>query len=120
MAWHSSPRTRIAELERLLHDAEGRLARLSRTASRASAAAPGAVDRVADTVATALNDIADRFRSRARATGDDAAYLSDEAFRLGNDVLRKLTREVEQRPLITLAVAVGIGALAAGLFARRD
>ena len=29
------------------------------------------------------------------------------------------THEVEHRPLVTLAIAVGVGALAAGLFARR-
>ena len=34
--------------------------------------------------------------------------------------LRRLTREVERRPLVTLAVAVGVGALAVGLLARRD
>jgi hypothetical protein len=40
--------------------------------------------------------------------------------RFGNEAVRKLTREAEQRPLVTLAVAVGVGALIVGLLARRD
>lgn len=107
---------RIAELESLVQDLEQRLTRLSR---RLSSDAPRAVDRVGDAVAAALGEIADRFRGRARSLGKDATHLSDEAMEFGNDALRRLSREVEQRPLIVLAVAVGVGALAAGLLARR-
>jgi hypothetical protein len=45
--------------------------------------------------------------------------VAEDALHLGDEALRKLAREVEQRPLVTLAIAVGIGALAAGLLARR-
>ena len=107
---------RAADLERLLQDLEQRLTRLSRIASRP---APGPVDRVSDVVVTALNDIADRFRGRTRAVGGEALEVGDEALRLGNDALRKLTREVEQRPLLLLALAVGVGALAVGILSRR-
>lgn len=117
--WHKANTGRAAELDRLLQDLEQRLARLSRTV-RASRAAPAAIDRVGDTVATALTDIADRFRGRARAAGGETAQLGDDALQFGNDALRKLTHEIEQRPLLTLAVAVGVGALAAGIFARRN
>ena len=116
MSFHPAQRERAAELDRMLQDLEHRLTRLSRAASRA---APGAVDRVSDTIATALNDVADRFRGRARAVGGEAAQFSDDALRVGNDVLRKLAHEVEHRPLLTLAVAVGVGALAAGILSRR-
>ena len=44
---------------------------------------------------------------------------TSDAMHLGDEALRKVAREVEQRPLVTLAIAVGIGALAAGLLARR-
>ena len=107
---------RIADLERLVHDLEQRLTQVSR---RVASDAPRAVDRVGEAVASALGEIADRFRGRARAAGKDAAAFSDEALEFGNDALRKLTREVEQRPLVVLAVALAVGALAAGLFARR-
>jgi hypothetical protein len=43
--------------------------------------------------------------------------MSDEAAKLGNDALRRLSNEVEHRPLITIAVAVGVGILV-GLASR--
>jgi ElaB/YqjD/DUF883 family membrane-anchored ribosome-binding protein len=119
MAWQPSRSARGADIERLLQDVEERLSRLSRIAGRASAVAPRRADRIAETVTAALTDIADRFRGGARAVGSDAAHLGDDAFKFGHDALKMLTREVEQRPLVTLAVAVGVGALAAGLLARR-
>ena len=119
MAWSASPAERIADLERLVHDVEHRLARLRRTASRGRREAPAAFDRWGDTVTGALNEVAGRIRGRADSAGSDAAQLGEEALRLGNDALRKLTRDVEQRPLLMLAIAAGVGALAAGLLARR-
>jgi hypothetical protein len=107
---------RAADLDRLLRDIEYRLSRISRTVSRT---APGAVDRVSDTIVSALNDITDRLRGPARSTMADAREFGDEALRAGNDALRKLRREAEQRPLLMLAVAVGVGALAIGLLSRR-
>ncbi len=113
---YSAQRERAADLDRTLRDLEQRLVRLSRAASRGT---PGAVDRVSDTIVTALSDIADRFRGKTQTTGREAAQLADDALRLGNDALRKLTREVEHRPLLMLAVAVGVGALVVGLLSRR-
>jgi hypothetical protein len=43
--------------------------------------------------------------------------MSDEAAKFGNDALRRLSNEVEHRPLVTLAVAVGVGILV-GLASR--
>ena len=43
--------------------------------------------------------------------GDEAAKIGSEAAKLGNDALRCLSKEVEHRPLATLAVAVGVGIL---------
>jgi ElaB/YqjD/DUF883 family membrane-anchored ribosome-binding protein len=115
MPW-AAQRAHAAELDRLLSDLEQRLSRLARTALPASAPA---IDRVGDTVAAALSDIADKFRNRARTAGAGASRAGEDALQLGNDALRKLAHEVEQRPLVTLAIAVGVGALAAGLLARR-
>jgi ElaB/YqjD/DUF883 family membrane-anchored ribosome-binding protein len=116
MPW-AAQRGRAADLDRLLNDLEQRLSRLSRMLP-SSASAP-AIDRIGDTLASALNDIAGRFRNRARTAGAGASRAGEDALQLGNDALRKLAHEVEQRPLVTLAIAVGVGALAAGLLARR-
>jgi hypothetical protein len=121
MSWQSSPAGSVADLERLLHQVEDRLAHLSRSAARTSSAAPrAAVDRMGDSIAVALSDIAERFRGRARTVGSEASQFGDDALKLGNDALRTLTKEVEQRPLITLAVAFGVGMIAAGLIARKS
>jgi ElaB/YqjD/DUF883 family membrane-anchored ribosome-binding protein len=118
----SSRMSRINNLERLLQDLEQRLSRLNKVAARVSAAAPDTAN-ITDMIATAFGTMAERFRGRAgtvaRTVGGDVSHFGDEALQIGNDALRKLTREVERRPLITLAVAVGVGALAAGLLARR-
>ena len=116
MPW-AAQRARAADLERLLSDLEQRLSRLARMLP--SPASSPAIDRVGDSVAAALSDIADKFRNRARTAGADASRAGEDALQLGNDALRKLAHEVEQRPLVTIAIAVGIGALAAGLLARR-
>ena len=115
--WHRAETGRAAHLDRLLHDLERRLAGLSRTVY-APRAAP-AVDRVSDSFSAAFNDVADKFRGRARAVVGDASHLSEDALKFGNDALRKLTREVEHRPLMMLAIAVGVGALATALLTRR-
>ena len=118
MAWQSRGIER-SDLERLLHEFETRLARLSRGTARVRAEAPRAVEGVGDTIAVALNDLADRIRGRSRHLGAEVSQFGDDALRFGNDAVRKLTREAEQRPLVTLAVAVGVGALIVGLLARR-
>jgi ElaB/YqjD/DUF883 family membrane-anchored ribosome-binding protein len=42
---------------------------------------------------------------------NDVAKLGGEAAKLGDRALRRVADEVEHRPLITLAVAVGVGIL---------
>jgi len=108
---------RFAELEDLLRHLERRLSHLSRMASHAPA--PNRVEKAGDVVANLLAEFADRFRGNTRQAGRDATVLGDDAIKLGRDAFRRVTREVEQRPLVTLAVAVGVGVIAAGLFARR-
>ena len=116
----SSRFERLSDLDRMLADLEQRLSRLSRTAARASAAAPNTAGRIGDTIASALGMMAERFRGRASTLGHDVSELSDDALRAGNNALRKLTRDVDHRPLVLLAVAAGVGLLAAGLLARRS
>jgi ElaB/YqjD/DUF883 family membrane-anchored ribosome-binding protein len=117
MSWQS-PAIERSDLERLLHEFEVKLARVTRSAARTKADAPRAFENVSDTIATGLADLAERIRGRARSV--DVAQLGDDALQFGNKTLRKLTHEVEQRPLVTLAIAAGVGALVCLLLARRD
>jgi len=113
----------IAEMGRRMQAIERRLGRMANGgAQRVSALSGGvsqATDRVGDMVASALSDIADRFRGGARSVGDEASRFGQEAARFGNDALRRLSHEVEHRPLVLLAVAAGIGFLA-GMAGRRN
>jgi len=59
-----------------------------------------------------------RFRGGANLAGDEAVRIGNEAAELGNEALRRIAREVERRPLVILAVAIGVGILV-GLAGRR-
>lgn len=102
----------IAAIEELMSDLETRLQRLSAGARRETAGASGDVN---DFVSKALSGIMERVRENASGASHSAA---DEATRLGADAFKKLTDEVEHRPLIMLGIAAGIGFLA-GLMNRR-
>ena len=52
------------------------------------------------------------------SVSDQAGKMGNEAAKLGNDALRRLSSEVEHRPLVTLAVAIGVGILI-GVASRR-
>jgi ElaB/YqjD/DUF883 family membrane-anchored ribosome-binding protein len=102
----------IAEIEReiarLMRDLENRVGRLNTlTRQGASHAASDASDYVSE----AVSEVVDRIRNGAHTA-------SDEAARVGSDALRRVEEEVEQRPLLTLAIAAGIGFLA-GMAGRR-
>ncbi len=105
----------LTEIERRLRSLEKQLERVG---GRTSATAVQAADRVGDAVASALSEIGDRFRGGTRSVGGEAIKLGNEAAKLGNDALRRLADEVEHRPLVTLAVAAGVGFLV-GLAAHR-
>jgi ElaB/YqjD/DUF883 family membrane-anchored ribosome-binding protein len=102
----------IGEIDQRLRALEKTLERLG---GRASASAGQAADRLGEAVASALSTIADRFRNGAGSIGDEAAKLGNrlggEATKLGDVALRRLSHQVEHRPLVTLAVAVGVGIL---------
>ena len=93
-------------------DLEKRLRRLTGSTRREVS---GATGEISDFVSEAL----ERITSRVRETASNAGQtLADEATRVGSDAFKKLTDEVEHRPLLMLAVAAGIGFLA-GLANRR-
>jgi ElaB/YqjD/DUF883 family membrane-anchored ribosome-binding protein len=97
----------IREIERRLRSLEQQLERVG---DRTSASTAEVVEGVRAAIAPVLSSMADRLRGGAHS-------MSDEAVKLGNDALRRLSNEVERRPLVTLAVAVGVGILV-GLASR--
>lgn len=97
------------ELRQLMSDIEKRMDRINGLTKRG---AGHAVDGVNDLVAGAVSGVTDRVRANARAFSDDAA-------RLGNEAVREVASQIDKRPLLTLAVAAGIGFLI-GVVRRQD
>ena len=91
----------VRDIERRLRSLEQQLERVG---DRTSGSTAEIAERVGAAIAPVLSSIADQFRGGAYSMGDEAA-------KLGNDVLRRLSNEIEHRPLVTLAVAVGLGIL---------
>ena len=122
MSRHSSYAREFAEVERRMHHLEQRLNRLggiaSRTAANGVAGAAQATERMGDALVNALGDLVDRFRGGARSLsgeaarfGQDATRFGYEASKLGGEALRRVSTEVERRPLMMIGVAVGVGLL---------
>ncbi|MFN3657882.1 MAG: hypothetical protein ACK4UO_11560 [Pseudolabrys sp.] len=111
-AARSAAAEEIAAIEELMSDLEKRLRRLSGTARTEAA---GASSDVGDFVSETLDRIMTRVRDSAAGLTQS---VSEEATRVSGDAFKKLTNEVENRPLVMLAVAAGIGFLA-GLANRR-
>ena len=116
--------SRVSAIAHHLRAVEKELGAIGRSAGRrASSGASTAANQFVDAIGPVLSDLADRFRRGQRIAADEAASLSNEAVRLGaragNDALDQLADQAKQRPLFTLAVAVGIGVLI-GFAARRD
>jgi ElaB/YqjD/DUF883 family membrane-anchored ribosome-binding protein len=97
----------VRDIERRLRSLEQQLERVG---DRTSESTAEIAERVGAAIAPVLSSIADQFRGGAHSMGDEVA-------KLGNDVLRRLSNEIKHRPLVTLAVAVGVGILV-GLASR--
>jgi ElaB/YqjD/DUF883 family membrane-anchored ribosome-binding protein len=110
----------ISEIRQLLRGLETHVGRVTEIGTRA---ASSGANQVMDTVSNALSDLGDRVRDRLRnGSGSmtrEAGRLGQEAGRLGQDAFHRIAQEVEHRPLLTLAVAIGVGYLA-GMAGRRD
>ena len=102
----------IAAIDALISDLETRLHHLSSNARRET---PGASADVKGFVSEALAGIMARVREGASEANHSAI---DEATRLGTAAFKKLTDEVEHRPMIMLGIAAAVGFIA-GLTNRR-
>jgi ElaB/YqjD/DUF883 family membrane-anchored ribosome-binding protein len=116
MFGHSSlraPPSRLSELVQSLRDLEGKARRLD------FGDVPARSTDLVDTVSTALEDIANRFRSGAGHATREAGRLGQRASAAGRDSFELLKSEVDAHPLVMLGVAAGIGILiGASLYQR--
>ena len=106
----------VAAIQKHLGAVEKELERIGRMAGRqTSAAAANASDQIGDAISTILGEMVDRFRKGGQAAGDQAGRLGNQALDLGakygSDALARVASEAEQRPLVTVGVALGIGIL---------
>jgi ElaB/YqjD/DUF883 family membrane-anchored ribosome-binding protein len=90
---------------------------------RASSSVSAAGNQIADAIWPMLNELGDRFRRGQRVAVDEAASFGNEAVKLGSsmgrDALGQIADQARRRPLVTLAVAIGVGVLI-GAVARRN
>jgi ElaB/YqjD/DUF883 family membrane-anchored ribosome-binding protein len=95
---------------------EKELEKIGRIAGRrGSAAATAAGAQIGDTISSVLSDMIERFRDRGEAASDQAVRLGNRALKLGagygTDALARVSAQAEDRPLVTVSVALGIGIL---------
>jgi len=103
---------RLAAIVGHLRGIEEELGAIGKTAGRrASAGVSTAASQIADAIGPILGDLTDRFRRGQRAALDEAASLGTDALRAGNGALDRLGDQTKQRPLLTVAVAIGVGIL---------
>jgi ElaB/YqjD/DUF883 family membrane-anchored ribosome-binding protein len=93
----------IIAIQDLMADLEERLRDLN---SKVKTEASSATSDVNSFVTQALAGISERLRDSAQTVTQSVA---DEAAKAGTDVLKRIGDEIEHRPLITLAIAAGIG-----------
>lgn len=106
----------VSAIQQHLGAVEKELEKIGRIAGRrTSVAAASVTEQIGDAISTILSDMMDRFRQGCQTTGDQAGRLSNQALDVGakysNDALRRITDEIEGRPLVTIGVALGIGIL---------
>lgn len=124
---NGSPRARsrksrdVTELEQVIRRLENRVAQLtsSKNIHSAVSSATGevgsmvthATNHVGEMVADTLTDVAQKIRGGTQSV--------TSAARLGTGAIQRIGNELERRPLMTVAIALGIGFLA-GLAGRRE
>jgi hypothetical protein len=95
----------VGEFKRDLTDRLNRLGPLARRGTRRASREAGEY----------VSDFAHRFRDGATSVRS----LTDEAARFSGNTLRRIGDEIEQRPLLAVALVAGIALLVLGLAARR-
>ena len=95
----------ITAIQELMSDLEKRLHRLGGASKREFSGASGEIN---DFVNDALAGIMQRVREGTRSASHS---VSEKATHIGSDAFKKITDEIEERPLTMLAIATGVGFL---------
>jgi ElaB/YqjD/DUF883 family membrane-anchored ribosome-binding protein len=106
----------VNAIQKHLGAVEKELEKIGRIAGRrTSTAAATASDQIGDAISSILSDMVDRFRKGGQVAGDQAGRLGNQALdlgsRYGSDALERVAGQAEERPLLTVGVALGIGIL---------
>jgi ElaB/YqjD/DUF883 family membrane-anchored ribosome-binding protein len=107
MLQHRSPEfsSSVTAIQKHLGAVQDELENIGRIAGqRGYAAASDAGERAGDVLSSIASDIIERFRTRSR----QAAQLGSS---YGGDAVQRVSSEVQDRPLVTLGVAVVVGLL---------
>jgi ElaB/YqjD/DUF883 family membrane-anchored ribosome-binding protein len=115
---------RISAIAGHLRAIEEELGGLGKSAGRrASAGASAAGYQIVDAIGPILSEIVDRFRRGQSLALEEAASFSNQAIRsgakVGKDAMQRIGTETKHHPLVTLAVALGVGILI-GMAVRRN
>jgi ElaB/YqjD/DUF883 family membrane-anchored ribosome-binding protein len=101
-------RSEVGDIERRLRGLEKTIEKLgNRTSLQARDSAGG----LADGAALVLSRWAPRFREGASTLSDRSAALGTDAARYGTAALDRISEETEERPLVAIAIALGVGIL---------
>jgi ElaB/YqjD/DUF883 family membrane-anchored ribosome-binding protein len=107
-----------AEIRHLASDLQDRLNRLNSISRKGAAhAGEGVQDFIADTLDTLTSKAVTQFTSGMQERVGD---FTDEATRMSNKAIKRVSREIDRRPLLTLAIAAGVGYLAGMATQQRD
>ena len=96
--------TQISELEQVIRGLEQRLSGIGGGREGIRSAVTGASNQMGEAVADTLSDVMDRLLNKA--------FSVTQTARIGTGLLGRVTSEVEKRPFMTVAIALGIGFLA--------
>ncbi len=107
---------RVSAIVDHLRGIQDQLGKIGKDAGRRGAVgAASAGNQIAEAIAPVLDDISARFRRGQRAAVEGASGLGDQAVRMssrvGSRAVERLTDQAQQRPLMMLAVAIGVGVL---------
>lgn len=107
-----------SEIRHLASDLQDRLNRLNAISRQGAAhAGEGVQDFIADTLDSLTSKAVSQLTSGAQERVTD---FTDEATRMSNKAIKRVSREIDRRPLLTLAIAAGVGYLAGMAMQHRD